>query len=248
MPALWETAAALALPVFPCLSNKKPACKHGFKDATTDARQIRDLFLANSAATLIGVPTGAMSGLDVLDLDSTKHPVEVREWVHTNKPLLPATRAHRTQSGGVHYVFEHLSGLKKWEARPAAGIDGRADGGYVVWWPASGLPTNGKPIMRWPSALVQQFTKPAPDITKPKPIPRITLPRLERVIRRIALSPEGERNSVLFWGACRVGEWIHTGEVEREVGEAALLYAARHAGLLDTEAVPTILSGLSRVA
>jgi hypothetical protein len=30
------------------------------------------------------------------------------------------------------------------------------------------------------------------------------------------------------------------------VGEASLLYAARHAGLPDAEAVPTINSGLSR--
>lgn len=248
MPALWETAVALRLPVFPCLADKRPACAHGFKEATTDARQIRDLFRSHQSAALIGVPTGAISGFDILDLDPAKHPAEVRAWVHNNKPLLPETRAHRTQSGGVHYLFEHLNGLKKWEARPTLGIDGRADGGYVIWWPATGLPTNGRDIMRWPGDLVRQFMKKPPDPAKPRPIPRVSEPRLERVVRRVALASNGERNALLFWASCRVGEWIDIGQMPREVGESALLYAARHAGLPDVEAIPTILSGFNRPA
>ncbi len=253
MPALWEAAAAMRLPVFPCLPDKKPAIPkaaggNGFKDATTDPRKIRDMFLAYSAATLIGVATGEFSGLDILDLDSNKHPSLVREWLQEYRPLLPETRAHRTQSGGVHYVFEHLTGLRMWEAKPTKGIDGRADGGYAIWWPAAGYPVNGKPILRWPARLVQQFTKPSRDTIKQRPPPKISEPRLERIIRKVAMASEGERNSLLFWGACRVGEWIDRGEVAREVGEASLLYAARHAGLPDIEALPTILSGLSRNA
>jgi hypothetical protein len=204
------------------------------------------MFLAYGAATLIGIATGEYSGLDILDLDPGKHPDLVRAWLAKYKPFLPPTRAHRTQSGGVHYVFEHLTGLRMWEGKPTKGIDGRADGGYAIWWPAAGLPTNGRPILRWPGPLVQQFTRPARETIKARPAPKISEPRLERVIRKVALSSEGNRNSLLFWGSCRVGEWIERGEVPREVGEAALLYAARNAGLSDIEAVPTILSGFAR--
>lgn len=253
MPALWQTAADLRLPVFPCLPDKTPAIPkskggHGFKDATTDTRKIRDMFLAHRGATLIGVATGEFSGIDILDLDPKKHPAEVRAWLGEYRPLLPETRAHRTQSGGVHYIFEHLTGLRMWEGKPTVGIDGRADGGYAIWWPAAGLEANNKPVLRWPAQLVQQFTKPPRDPAKNKPIPKISEPRLERIVRKVALATEGERNSLLFWGACRVAEWIDSGQVAREVGEAALLCAARHAGLSDVEAIPTILSGFSRPA
>ncbi len=242
---LWQTAAALNLPVFPCLADKRPACAHGFKDATTDKRKIRDIFLAHPNAALIGVPTGAYSGIDILDLDSAKHPVEVRQWISGNRALIPPTRAHRTQSGGVHYLFEHLDGLKTWGARPSVGIDGRADGGYAVWWPASGLAINDKPIMRWPTALVRQFIKPAAKPISERKAPKISEPRLERLARRVARSPEGQRNDLLFWAACRLAEWIARDEIPREVAEAALLIAARYAGLPDRESIATINSGLS---
>ena len=55
-------------PVFPCDVKKRPICAGGFKAATQDADEIERLFSAPNAA-LIGMPTGAISGIDVVDID-----------------------------------------------------------------------------------------------------------------------------------------------------------------------------------
>ena len=74
-------AAALSyaqqgLQVFPCRNEpadpnqhkKRPLTKHGFKDAKTDADTIRRWWNCWPSA-LIGMPTGAVTGIAVLDLD-----------------------------------------------------------------------------------------------------------------------------------------------------------------------------------
>src|SRR3954471_1298865 len=73
-----DIALALAdtgLPVFPCNADKRPAIPkvkggNGFHDASVEPDRIRELWdLAGPAVQLIGVPTGAASGFDVLDID-----------------------------------------------------------------------------------------------------------------------------------------------------------------------------------
>src|SRR5947209_4178613 len=59
---------ALGIPVFPCAATKKPLTPNGFKDASLDEQQVRDWW-ARWPEAMIGVPTGPVSGLDVLDLD-----------------------------------------------------------------------------------------------------------------------------------------------------------------------------------
>ncbi len=54
--------------VFPCRANKKPACKHGFKDATNDLDMIRELFTVPEAVA-IGMPTGHVNKAVVIDID-----------------------------------------------------------------------------------------------------------------------------------------------------------------------------------
>src|SRR5262245_2554003 len=61
--------AARGLPVFPCKrADKSPLTRHGFNDASTDPEQIREWWTQWPNA-MIGMPTGAVSGIDVLDLD-----------------------------------------------------------------------------------------------------------------------------------------------------------------------------------
>jgi hypothetical protein len=61
-----QIALGLGLPVFPCLPCKRPATPHGFKDATSDPDCICRFDWHDR---LIGVPTGQVSGLAVLDVD-----------------------------------------------------------------------------------------------------------------------------------------------------------------------------------
>ena len=126
---IFDKALALAahgLPVFPVREDKKPACPHGFKDATCDGKSVKQLF-TKYPASLIGVPTGALSGLDVLDIDP-RHGGD--KWLAEHGTKIPKTRVHGTRSGGWHYLFKHHDGLKNSAGRVAAGVDIRADGGY----------------------------------------------------------------------------------------------------------------------
>lgn len=57
--------------VFPCKEDKTPATPHGFKDATRDPGKVPDLW-RRYPGPLVGIVTGAISGISVLDLDA-KH-------------------------------------------------------------------------------------------------------------------------------------------------------------------------------
>src|SRR5262249_46301888 len=104
------TALALAsdYACFPCAPDKAPTCPGGFKAASRDPATLRQLFTLYPGP-LIGVPTGAVSGIDIFDLDS-KHS-SARAWWAANRPQIPPTRVHRTRSGGLHLLFQHAAGL-----------------------------------------------------------------------------------------------------------------------------------------
>jgi hypothetical protein len=136
------------LPIFPCLANKKPATPRGFKNATTDPAAIAGLWWSHWGP-LVGLPTGERSGLDVLDID-----LDGLSWLGRNSGRLPLTRMHETKSGGRHLFFRHRPGLRCSTSKIELGVDVRADGGYVIWWPASGgrVLCEG-PIAPWPASL-----------------------------------------------------------------------------------------------
>ena len=143
--------AAVGLPVFPLRStDKRPAVKRGFKAASTDPGDIARMF-ADPAAGLIGIPTGPLSGFDVLDIDPRKNGLE---WLAANKSRLPDTRQHHTRSAGLHFLMQHAPGLRNSASKIAPGVDIRADGGYVVWWPAAGFHTTGSGWAPWPDWLL----------------------------------------------------------------------------------------------
>jgi hypothetical protein len=97
-------------PAFPCRADKRPACPNGFKNATADPNELRELW-RQFPGSLVGVPTGEPSGIFVIDVDSARHD-EANDWLEQQSPYLPETRRHDTVSGGVHLLFKHC-GLKK---------------------------------------------------------------------------------------------------------------------------------------
>ena len=42
----------------------------------------------------------------------------------------------------LHLIFRHTAGLRSSAGRIAAGVDVRATGAYIIWWPAAGLPVS----------------------------------------------------------------------------------------------------------
>ena len=131
------------VPIFPCYKSKSPACEHGHKDASTDPDRIRALW-AGRTGLLVAVPTGAASGIAVLDVDRAG-----MRWLPSAG--LPATRQHQTRSGGRHLIFRHTPGLRCSQSAIAPGVDVRADGGYVIFWPMHGYAVDDRPLADWPS-------------------------------------------------------------------------------------------------
>jgi hypothetical protein len=147
------TLGSISLPCFPCTASKQPACPHGIHDAETDPTALGDLW-AEYPGELIGVATGEASGFDVLDINP-KHD-EAFEWLKANQERFPNTRTHKTPSG-VHLLFRHAHGLGCFTGT-IPGIDGRGNGGYVIWWPAAGLPVlRPAPLADWPRWLLDDL-------------------------------------------------------------------------------------------
>jgi hypothetical protein len=252
------------LPVFPCLANKKPATPHGFKDATVDPAAIAGLF-PSYCAPLVGLPTDERSGLDVLDID-----LDGRSWFDRNCGRLPLTRVHETRSGGRHLFFRHRPGLRCSTSKIALGVDVRADGSYVIWWPTTGgrVLCEG-PIVNWPQWILEAITTPrlvqkgeiervlsglsplsGPNREHPSLSPTRNLTRrTQRILRVVENAPVGVRNARLYWAACRFSEIVAEGVLPREVAKQVLLSAAQLCGLIRDDGIAatekTIASGLS---
>jgi Bifunctional DNA primase/polymerase, N-terminal len=236
-PRLAENVARnCGWPVFPCRADKRPATPHGFKDATTDPDKIAELW-RSCPGPLIGIATGAVSGLSVLDLDA-KHDA-ARAWWPQHQHHIPPTRRYRTRSGGMHVYFRHRPGIGNTQGRIAPGIDTRGDGGYILYWFAAGLPClDHSPLAPWPQWLV--------DLINPPPAPARAAAKcaanddaaLDALIRTVREACEGERNGTLFWAANRMRER----GVSRSDAENRLIPAAADAGLPETEARRTLAS------
>ena len=130
--------AGLGYPVFPCWpKTKKPITEHGFHNATTDAEQIKSWWAKHPNAN-VAMPTGAVSGTVVLDVDP-RHGGDVGfdELVAENATL-PDAPESLTSGGGRHIVLKHPGGHIKCDnaGKLAPGVDVKGDGGYVMLPPS----------------------------------------------------------------------------------------------------------------
>ena len=207
-------------PVFPCrradqtdqdgrvLKAKSPLTRNGFKDATQDEQQIRRWWSANPEA-LVGVPTGSITGLVVIDYDHRSASSAAQDWISEHQFELTKTRVHATGggSGGRHYLFKAPAGVKIRGGASVVlgkvkreGLDIRAEGGYVIWWPLhygqSGPMEEAQPL---PAGLIDErrmdLELPAEVAAKLPPKPGTSqdfqrdLPRVTEAIAHI--DPEG---------------------------------------------------------
>lgn len=246
----------LPYPSFPCNAEKRPTCPNGFKDAAIPTHGLATLW-ARHPGVQVGVPTGAGSGLAVLDVDVAKGG---DAWWSANRERLPQTRMHETRSGGLHVLFNHRAGLKCSVAKIAPGVDVRAEGGYIIWWPASGFSVVDHALADWPDWLTPPEPAPAPAPAPPRPAAydeaslkeaeAATLRGLRGAALRVEHAKEGERNALCFWAACRAAEKLRDGPLPPFVNQAwiidLLALAAHRAGLPAREASLTIASGLRR--
>jgi hypothetical protein len=124
-----------ALHIIYCNEDKRPIGPHGWKSAVADAEGIARL----ERGPLIGVATGAISGIVVVDVDprngGDKTFAEHLSW-------LPPTRTHRTRSGGQHRIYKYPEqGIRNFngtEKNGFPGIEVKSDGYGVVCPPSPG--------------------------------------------------------------------------------------------------------------
>jgi hypothetical protein len=231
-------------PVFPvrlcpdaclkCDVCKTPACSHGFKDASRDPDRVRELW-SKYPGQLIGVPTGETSGFDVLDIDSKKHP-EAIIWWFGHRNYIPHTRTHQTGSGGLHLLFKHHPQARTGNGRLGTGIDVKAAGGYIIWWPSYGRKISvDKPIIDWPNWLIARQQP----IQSPSIRYRADLisknSDLDGLARFVASLPEGNRNNGAFWAFCRAYEAVAEGLVSEHAAVNQIGTAASTSGLPEKE-------------
>lgn len=126
--------AALGIPVFPCGPGKAPLTPRGFHDATTNVEVITAWWTRWPDA-LVGIPTGRASGMVVVDVDP-----DGIAWARENWNALYPLRVHATRRGW-HLIYTTPADreIRCSASQLAPGVDVRADGGYIIWWPASGL-------------------------------------------------------------------------------------------------------------
>ncbi len=159
-PANLTVALAFAMasiPTFPCVPSgpriKRPMTKRGHHDATTDIDKIMQCWKELPDA-LVGTPTGAESGVWVLDVDGQAGRHSLNQLLADLGLETIADLTHcvsRTPSGGLHLIFALQQGERPRNRASdiGAGLDTRGvreDGssaGYFIA-PGSVLPDGRK--------------------------------------------------------------------------------------------------------
>ena len=257
--------AARRLPVFPCVPGEKiPAFKGSFRHATTNPATIERWWRAKPYN--IGIPTGAASGVFILDIDGEFGAASLCEIEAKHGPL-PATLISATGKGR-HSWFRAECEIPCSTGKIAPGLDVRGDGGYVVAPPS--VHPNGT-LYRWindlppapaPLWLIQlALRKPSPPPPSP---PATSSPRspiettsassaayghaaLDREIAALAVTAPGNRNAALNCASFRLHQLVAGQELYGDEVARGLLNATQANGLLADDGVrqvqATIRSG-----
>lgn len=244
--------ATAGVPVFPCLpGGKRPLTKHGFHDATTNLEQITAWWREHPEANL-AVPTGAPSGVVVVDVD-VHGPVDgyrAFERAHRAGLVSGWQLLVATPSAGMHAYYPATPGREQrsWQA-PRAGIDFRGDGGYIIV-PPSTVSTAGTSagyrVRRINSGATSVLdSDQLREFLDPRPTPHRRSGRaversadVSRLAAWVAARSEGERNRGLFWAACRLAE----NNIPAPEALDVLAAAASEAGLGEREITTTVRS------
>ena len=244
--------AARRIAVFPCLPRSKhPAFPGSFKNATTNPATIHRWWLARPDYN-IGVATGIVSGLWVLDADGAIGTTALAELEAKYGPL-PDTLISVT-SEGCHFWFRYTGPIPCSVGRIGPGLDVRGDGGYVLAPPSvhpDGLRyrwTNNRPLAVAPDWLVALTRKPVP-----KPITsKISLPArprgsdtygkaaLDYEVAELANTLKGGRNHALNRASFRLHQLVAGGELDSHEVRTRLIEAATDNGLMAEDGLRSV--------
>ncbi|GGX82473.1 DNA primase [Streptomyces minutiscleroticus] len=222
---------------------------HGVYDASADPQRIRALFAAAGRATGYGIACGLpphhLVGIDLDTKSGADSSAALRELALRHLFTIPDTVVVLTPSGGRHIW---LTGppdvvVPNSAGRLAPGIDIRGAGGYLV---GPGSRTEHGVYSAAPGTA-HLAPAPCPPALLRLLLPPPRTPRTasapaggrhgEGLVQFVLAAHEGQRNTRLFWAACRA--------YEDGIGPSlapALIDAALRAGLTDREARSTVAS------
>lgn len=207
---------------------KHPRLPHGVLEASSDAGQAATWWNTWPDANL-GVATGPVSGLYVIDLDG---PEAVKAWSELG---LPAGWQSRT-GNGVHHLYTLPDVLPNTAGKIAPGIDTRGEGGYIVAPPSvhyaalrryEWISREGTAPPALPDSIRQAVT---PSMQTPSRPPAVRFGEstayargvLRHALERLNAAPEGTRNETLNRESFLLGQWIGGGELDPSGISAAL--------------------------
>ena len=160
---------------------------------------------------------------------------------------------------GHHFYFRQEAGAPLGNGRGALagqGIDvrggGAGNGGDVVG-PGSVHATgviytpadSSAPIVPVPAWLAEVLRPMAPPRPARAANPASTFGTLRGLVRVVLeATPERDRNTRLYWSACRAAELVSAGHVDEATATGLLIDAAARTGLPEAEARRTVASGM----
>jgi hypothetical protein len=242
--------------VFPCKPEDKTPLVKWRDQATVDQEAIRNWWKKYPGAN-IGVVTGAISGIVVVDVDGNEG-MAIWEQLVAAHGFFTETPTAMTGGGGEHYYFAHPGGtFRNTAAKIGEHIDTRGDGGYVVAPPS--LHPNGNRY-RWmngsdqltpaemPSWLIDLLAFEEAEQPSEAPANRIGDGGkwLQEALGKCAI---GSRNATGLWLACQLRD---DGLSQEYVEEIMRQYAAqvpqnRHR-YTEQEAILTTQSVFSKIS
>lgn len=193
----------------------------------------------------VGVRTGSISGIVVIDEDTAKGGSVAAAFADLGMDQIPSTPTVITGGGGRHYYFRAPDGVKiqNSASKLAPHVDIRGEGGQVVY-PGSTHPSTGG-LYRWAPTL-------SPEDVDLVDLPQIVIDRLtkrrtyaeaalDNEINRVKAAAEGQRNTELNRAAYSLGQLVGGGALDEALVIRALLAATP---LPHREAEATIRSGI----
>lgn len=241
---------------------KHPLVRRGLYEGTSDLAKI-DAWWQRWPHANIGLATGHDSGLLVIDVDFPKAESSMQRLKDLGREL-PATLTVRTGGGGLHLYFQHpermlpnttgrIPGLDE----HLAGIDVRAEGGYVVA-PPSTHHSSGKYL--WVDANAE-LAELSDWIIEPERSPlslgsagradyegkgsAYGLAVLAGELDQLRGATPGTRNHALNRCAFALGQVVGGGELEERHARSELFDTALAIGLPEPEARQTLESGFT---
>jgi len=196
---------------------KHPIPRNGHKEATTNMRTI-EKWLEKHENSNIGIATGEISDLFVLDVDRKNNGfASLDRLIEEHGNAITDTLCAQTGGGGSHlfYTMPDVH-LRNTQGRLGAGIDTRANGGYVVGAPSTHISDRK---YKWKDGLYMPSTPPASLIEDLTPkhkghASKFSLPHLIN---------EGSRNDILFRYACSLrAQGLIKHEILRQIQKANL--------------------------